>query len=118
MDELLDRLVRKVGVDRRSAEKAVGIILAFLIKEGPSDKVQALINQTPAANAVVQAAANEGGFGMGGIMGVSSRLMAAGLGFDQMQALSHEIIDFTRQNLSDAATDEIVAAIPGIGQLV
>ena len=45
MDELLDLLVAKVGIDRGVAEKAVGIILAFLLKEGPSDKVQALINQ-------------------------------------------------------------------------
>ena len=49
MDELLDRLVAKVGIDRGVAEKAVGIILAFLLKEGPSDKVQALINQMPGA---------------------------------------------------------------------
>jgi len=37
MDELLDRLVANVGVDRAVAEKAVGIILAFLLKEGPPD---------------------------------------------------------------------------------
>ena len=77
MDELLDRLVAKVGVDRGVAEKAVGIILAFLLKEGPSDKVQALINQMPGAEAVMQAAAGDGGMGMGGIMGVGTKLMTA-----------------------------------------
>ena len=42
MDELVGRLVANVGIDRTVAEKSVGIILAFLLKEGPSDKVQAL----------------------------------------------------------------------------
>ena len=40
MDELTERLVAKVGVERNVAEKAVGIILDFLVKEGPADKVQ------------------------------------------------------------------------------
>ena len=48
MDELIARLVAKVGVDRTAAEKAVGIIFEFLHKEGPADKVQALIARCPA----------------------------------------------------------------------
>ena len=47
MDELVGRLVANVGVDRGTAEKAVGIILDFLRKEGPPDKVQALIDRLP-----------------------------------------------------------------------
>ncbi|HET9414287.1 MAG TPA: DUF2267 domain-containing protein, partial [Pseudolabrys sp.] len=47
MDELVARLVANVGVDRGTAEKAVGIILGFLRKEGPPDKVQALIDRLP-----------------------------------------------------------------------
>ena len=39
MDELVDRIVASVGVDRPVAEKAVGIILDFLVTEGPADKV-------------------------------------------------------------------------------
>ena len=52
MDELVARLVANVGVDKATAEKAVGIILDFLLKEGPSDKVQALIDQLPGAEAL------------------------------------------------------------------
>jgi hypothetical protein len=51
MDELVGRLVANVGVDRGAAEKAVGIILDFLRKEGPPDKVQALIDRLPGAEA-------------------------------------------------------------------
>jgi hypothetical protein len=117
MDELLDRLVGKVGVDRDVAEKVVGIILAFLLKEGPSDKVQTLINQVPGAEVAVNTAASEG-FGMGGIMGVGSKLMAAGLGFDQMRDATHELIDFARQKIGPQTVGEIVKSVPGIGQFV
>src|SRR4029078_2459669 len=99
MDELLDRLVGKVGVDRDVAEKAVGIILAFLLSEGPSDKVQALIDQMPGADTVVHAASGAGGFGMGGVMGVGSKLMAAGLGMDQLQGVTQEIITYAGTQL-------------------
>ena len=45
MDELVGRLVANVGIDRAAAEKAIGIILDFLKKEGPPEKVQALIDE-------------------------------------------------------------------------
>ena len=118
MDELLDRLVAKVGVDQGVAEKAIGIILAFLLKEGPSDKVQALINQMPGAEAAMQAAATEGGFGMGGIMGVGTKLMAAGLSMDQMQGVTREIIAYSREKAGEDTVGEIVGSIPGLGQFV
>lgn len=118
MNELLDRLVAKVGVERGVAEKAVGIILAFLLKEGPSDKVQALVNLMPGAEAAVQAAASDGGFGMGGIMGVGTKLMAAGLGMDQMQGVTREIIAFAREKAGEDTVGEIVGSIPGLSQFV
>ncbi len=118
MDELLDRLVAAVGVDRSVAEKAVGIILSFLLKEGPADKVQALINLMPGAEAAVQAADGGGGFGMGGIMGVGTKLMAAGLGMDQMQGVTRELIAHAREKAGEDTVGEIVGSIPGLAQFV
>ena len=116
MDELVSRLVASVGVDRAVAEKSIGIILAFLLKEGPADKVQALINQMPGVEAAVQA--ESGGFGMGGIMGVGTKLMAAGLGMSQMQGVTREIIAFAREKAGEDAVGEIVGSIPGLGQFI
>jgi hypothetical protein len=92
--------------------------LAFLLKEGPSDKVQTLINLMPGADATMQAAAAEGGSGMGGIMGVGTQLMAAGLGMDQMQAATREIISFAREKIGEDSVGEIVGSIPGLGQFL
>jgi hypothetical protein len=126
MNELVERIVAKVGVDRAVAEKSVGIILAFLINEGPADKMQALMDRLPGAEAAAKAAANgSGGIGGlvsgvmgGGIMGVGTKLMAAGLGMGQMQTVTREIIGFAREKAGEDVVGEIVGAIPGLGQFV
>jgi hypothetical protein len=118
MDELVGRLVANVGIDRALAEKSVGIILAFLLKEGPADKVQSLIDQMPGAAAAVQTASSEGDFGMGGVMGVGTKLMAAGLGMGQMQAVTKEIIAYAREKAGEDTVGEIVGSIPGLGQFI
>ncbi len=53
MDELIGRLAVKAGIDSAVAEKTVGIILNFLCSEGPSDKVQALIDRIPGVEAAI-----------------------------------------------------------------
>jgi len=55
---------------------------------------------------------------MGGIMGVGTKLMAAGLGMDQMQAATREIIGYAREKIGEDAVGEIVGSIPGLGQFV
>jgi hypothetical protein len=120
MDELVRRLVATVGVDGAAAEKSVGIILQFLLKEGPADKVQALLDQLPGSEAAVQAAAAGGGgtFAMGGVMGAGTRLMGLGLSMGQVQAVTREVIGYAREKIGEDAAGEIVAAIPGLGQFV
>jgi hypothetical protein len=78
MDELIGRLGLKAGIDDAVAEKTIGIILGFLRNEGPSDKVQALIDQIPGAEAAIAASGNGGGLGNlmdGGLMALGSKLM-------------------------------------------
>jgi hypothetical protein len=122
MDELIARLVANVGVDRVTAEKAVGIILDFLHKEGPPDKVQAVINSLPGAEAVLKAqqSADAGGglFAMGGIMGAGTKLMSAGLSMGQVQAVTREVIAFARERAGEDTVGEIVGAIPGLSQFI
>ncbi|HEY7298882.1 MAG TPA: DUF2267 domain-containing protein [Xanthobacteraceae bacterium] len=121
MDELIGRLVANVGLDRSVAEKAVGIILQFLSAEGPPEKVKALIDKLPGAEAAVTAAGNASGIGGmfgGGIMGAGARMMAAGLSMGQVQAVTRETIAYAREKAGEDAVGEIVGAIPGLGQFV
>jgi hypothetical protein len=119
MDELIGRLVANIGVERSAAEKAVVIILDFLRKEGPTDKVGTLINGLPGAEAFLgnQSEAG-GGFSVGGIMGAGTKMMAAGLSMGQVQGVTREIIAYAREKIGDDAVGEIVGAIPGLSQFV
>jgi hypothetical protein len=124
MDELIARLVADVGIDRATAEKAVGIIFEFLVKEGPADKVQPLLNKLPGAQAVMQRAATESDSAglmagaMGGVMGAGMRMMSAGLSMGQVQSVTRAVIAYTREKAGEDAVGEIVAAVPGLSQFV
>jgi len=121
MDELIGRLVANVGVERAAAEKAVGIILQFLVKEGPADKVQNLIDKLPGAGAALAAVPADDGSGAmfgGGVLAAGTRMMAAGLSMGQVQAVTRETIGFVREKVGEDVVGEIVGAIPGLGQFV
>src|SRR5215470_580224 len=121
MDELIGRLVANVGIDQVTAQKAVGIILQFLLKEGPAEKVQGLLANLPGADALIQSAPpDEGGGGMfgGGVLAAGTRMMATGLSMGQVQAVTRETIAYAREKAGEDAVGEIVGAIPGLGQFV
>jgi len=104
MDELIGRLAAKAGIDSVVAEKTIGIVLGFLRNEGPSDKVQALIDQIPGAEAAIAASSSNGGLSRlmgGGLMALGTKLMALGLGMSEIQNVARELFRFgPRQNRS------------------
>ncbi len=122
MDELIARLVADIGIDRAAAEKAVGIILDFLVKEGPADKVQPLLAKLPGAEALIVKTASDGGgglmAGMGGVMGAGMRMMSAGLSMGQVQDVGRSVLAYAREKAGDKVVGEIGTAIPGLSQFV
>jgi hypothetical protein len=120
MEELITRITNAVGIDAATAEKSVGLILAFLEKEGPQDKVGALIAGIPGAQELI-ANADKGGFlsnMMGGVMGLGSKLMGLGLGMGEISGVAKQTIAFAKEKAGEQTVDEVVAAIPGLGQFV
>jgi hypothetical protein len=119
MDELIGQLADEAGIDTAVAEKTVGIILGFLRSEGPSDKVQALIDTIPGAEAVI-AASNEGGdltrLMGGGLMAVGTRLMALGLGIGEIQNIARELFRFGRDKIGADQMGKIISGTPGLSQ--
>lgn len=120
MNELIARLVANVGIDQAAAEKSVGIILDFLKKEGPPDKVQTLIDKLPGAEALMAAQAADGGgmFAMGGLMGAGTKMMGAGLSMGQVQGVTKEVIAYAREKAGEDTIGEIVGSIPGLSQFI
>jgi hypothetical protein len=103
MDDLIGRVVANTGVGRTAAEKAVSIILQFLFREGPTDKVRARFGMLSA---------------IGGLMGAGTQLMAAGLSMGRIQALTRKTMRVVLEIAGEDAVGDIVGAIPGLGQLV
>jgi hypothetical protein len=119
MDQLVEQLAAKAGIDRAVAEKTIGIILGFLRKEGPSDKVQVLIDSIPGAESAVEASNSSSGFsGLmgGGLMAIGSRLMGLGLGIGEIQNVARELFKFGRDRIGADQMGEIISGTPGLSQ--
>jgi hypothetical protein len=128
MEELLGRVVANVGLDQAMAEKAVGLIIGFLQKEGPAAEIAQLMEAMPGAAELASAHASEGGGGLlgglmgmmggGGVMALGQQLMSAGLGMRQITALSKEVFAFGREKAGEDVMGAIVGAVPGLSQFV
>ena len=119
MNELVEQLAAKAGIEKAVAEKAIGIILGFLRKEGPSDKVQVLIDRIPGAESAVEASNKSSGLsGLmgGGLMALGSRLMGLGLGIGEIQNVARELFKFGRDRIGADQMGEIISGTPGLSQ--
>ena len=117
MDELIGRLATNAGIGDAVAEKTVGIILGFLRNEGPSDRVQALIDQIPGAEAAIATSSTGGGLARlmgGGLMALGTRLMGLGLGMSEIQNVARELFGFGRDKIGADQMGEIIAGTPGL----
>lgn len=127
MEDLIARVTASASIDPEVARKAVGMIFAFLSKEGPRAEVEAMFAEVPgAAEAAAMAADDKGGgllggvMGMmgGGLMGLAGRLTGLGLGMTEMQAVGKEVFAFAREKAGDERVGQVAAAIPGLGQFL
>lgn len=119
MEELVDALAAKAGIDRAVAEKAVGAILGFLRKEGPVDQVRALIEKIPGAESAIAAAGSTGGLASmlgGGVMALGAKLMGFGLGMSEIQSLGRELFRFGRDKIGADGMGTIIAETPGLSK--
>src|ERR1700735_4604705 len=119
MDELTRWLASKVGIEDAVAEKTIGIILGFLRREGPHDKVQALIDKIPGAEAAISPSENSVDMSKlmgGGLMAVGTRLMGLGLGVNDIQNVARELFRFGRDKIGEDQMGAIIAGTPGLNQ--
>jgi hypothetical protein len=119
MDELIERLAVHAGIDDVVAGKTIGIILNFLRSEGPSTKVQLLIDRIPGAEAAIAAPSDGcalGGLMGGGLMALGAKLMALNLGMGEIQNIARELFGFGREKIGADRMREIIAGTPGFNQ--
>ena len=130
MQELIARITAATGLDAATAEKAVGLILAFLRKEGPQAEVDQLLKAIPGAEDVL-AQSGDGGPGAtggglmgmlggmgGGVMALGTKLMGIGVSMGQMQPLGRELFAYGREKAGEDVMGPIVGSIPGVNQFL
>ncbi|ERP94141.1 hypothetical protein Q669_04525 [Labrenzia sp. C1B10] len=130
MDELIQRIMAAAGIEEDVAKNAIGIILGFLNREGPEDKMQLIFDALPGAKDLVDAraeAGSGGGFlsGLGSMMGGGMGAMAAlneltnaGLDMDGVQSVVKELVSYAKEKAGDDVVNEVVSQIPGLSQIV
>lgn len=129
MNELVNRIADKVGIEPAVAEKSVGMMLGFLQREAADGPVAKMIESVPGALDLVAKYNGEGegkgllgglmsALGGGGIMGLGQQLMAQGLGMGEISKLAKETMTAAREYAGDEVVDEVVASVPGLSQFV
>lgn len=117
MNELVQRVAAKADLDETTAEKAVGIILNFLMKEGSAEKVGELVAKIPGADDVMAKHAYDGAAG-GGPMAVMGALQGAGVGMMQVQGVAQELGNYANEIGAGGLLADIASDIPGLSQFL
>lgn len=126
MNDLVNQIADRTGIAPGTAETAVGMMLAFLQKEGDPAAVDKMISAIPGGEALVAGAAGGGGGLLGGLMGamgggvmaLGQQLMSQGLGMGEITALARETIAVAKQYAGEDVVDQVVASVPGLSQFV
>lgn len=114
METIVEDVAAATGVDRAEVEKAIGIIVAFIAREAPADKVAALFDKLPGARLLADAHPGGGD----GLLGVFNDLAGVGLGMNEMQAVVMTFVKIAKADAGAEPVDAVIAAVPGLGQFV
>jgi hypothetical protein len=114
MEQLVAEVATKAGVTPAVARKAVAIIIAFIAREAPPDKVAAVVDKLPGARDL----AKESLAKSSGLMGVFNDLTAAGLGMSGVQTVARTFVAHARATAGEKDVDALVRSIPGLSQFV
>src|SRR5260370_39077127 len=95
------------------------MMLRSVGNEGPADKLQAVMDKIPGAEAAIAASSNSGGLTglMGsGLMALGTKLMGVGLGMGEIQNIARELFRFGRDKIGSDQMGEIIAGTPGLSE--
>lgn len=124
MNDIIRQISEATGIQPNVAEKALGLMLGFLEKEGEDGPVQKMLAAIPGAKDLISQYGGDGSGGFlsglagGGIMGLGQQLMGLGMGMGEITALAKQTIALAKQYAGEELVDEVVASIPGLSQFV
>ncbi len=139
MDELIQQLVDKLGIDPGTANAATGKAMALVKEHSGEDLFSKISAAIPGAASAAEGAADttsgatEGGGLLGSVasmasnllggsggdaVGLASTLGASGLKADQIGGFVSTIVEFLKEKLGEETTDQILAKVPMLKSLL
>lgn len=133
MQDLINSLTEKLGVDAGTAKSSLGSLLSIIKGEGDSGPVQEMFDKMPGANEL--AAANSGGGGGGGgllgtIKGALGGLGGGGggaggiaglvssLGPDKLKDLVTTFIGYAKKMAGEETVNKVINSVPGLKSIL
>ena len=127
MEELIARVTSAANITPDQARRAIGLIFAFLKKEGPTADVGSMLQAVPGAPEAAAAGEADkpatGGLmgslmsamgGSGGLMDLASQLGSLGLGTGEMASVGKEIFGYAKEKAGEERVAAVAKAIPGL----
>ncbi len=131
MEELVARVASAANIAPEQAQRAIGLVFAFLKKEGPPAEVATMLDAVPGASeAAAAGAANRptagglmGGMmsmmgGGGGLMELAGQLKAIGLGTGEMATVGKELFAYAKEKAGEERVAQVANAIPGLSSFI
>lgn len=126
MQELIARIASSAGISEDLAQTGVKIIINFLNKEAPDDKMNLLMEALPGLSDLLDGGESSGGGllgglmgGLGGAMAAMNELNSAGLGMGEVKSVAGELVAAAKENLDDESViDDIIGSVPGLSQIL
>lgn len=126
MQELIARIASSAGISEDLAQTGVKIIINFLNKEAPEDKMGQLMDALPGLSDLLEGGESGGGGllgglmgGLGGAMAAMNELNSAGLGMGEVKSVAGELVAAAKENLDDESViDDIIGSVPGLNQIL
>jgi hypothetical protein len=134
MQEVIDTIADKAGIERPKAEAIVGLILGFIKREGPQGAVAKLFAAFPEADTIVAQAAQQapaaGGFGslvggLGSMLGgkagdaltLAGQLVATGVPMGQIETAAQLLLKAARDEAGPKVVSDILGSLPALSKL-
>ena len=137
MDQLVQLLASKLGIEESVAKSAVTKVLEFLKDKLDDDVFTSLLGKLPGAEQLVAAAGDSGGAAEGGMLGglakmassalgsnagdgvqLAGQLSEAGLATDQVPAFLTQVVEFVKENVSEEMLQQLTDSIPALRQFM
>lgn len=128
MQDLINSITGKLGIDADTAKSAVGSLLSMIKKEGDSGPVGELFDKLPGAREMAEQGGGKSGGLLGGIGGALGKLgggasglaglASSGLGADKLKGVATMLVDYAKKIAGEDLVNKVLGSVPALKSLL